>query len=94
MINKKIYNKKMLLKLAEYFAEHGIPKSYSHFKVDGKKPVSDKEMADNIGKYERMLELFKSNHKEYWDLAQPTKATPEPVKQDPLESLRASTTEK
>ena len=50
-------------------------------------------MVLTIGSYEKMLDLFKKNHPEYWDLAQP-QVESEPVKQDPLESLRASTTEK
>lgn len=90
---RKMYNKINLEKLAKYFAEHGLPKSYAHLKRDGKKPVTDKEMVHTVGGYEKMLSLFKENHPEYWELAQP-QVEPEPVKQDPLESLRASTTEK
>jgi len=88
-----MYNKINLEKLAKYFAEHGLPKSYARFKRDGKKPVNDKYMVLTIGSYQKMLDLFKEKHPEYWDLAQP-QVESEPVKQDPLESLRASTTEK
>lgn len=89
-----MYNKHLLKKLAAYFAEHGLPESYQKFKRDGRKPVTDKVMVDTIGGYPKMLELFEKHHPEYWELAQPTKNEPEPVKQDPLAALRASTVEK
>lgn len=91
--NRNIYDKQLLLKLAQYFAEFGLPKSYFAFKADRKKPVTDRQMVDLIGKYPRMLQLLKENHKEYWELAQP-KVEIEPEVKDPLEALRASTTEK
>ena len=91
---RKMYNKKLLKKLAEYFAEHGLPESYHKFKRDGRKPVTDKAMVHGIGGYPIMLQLFKKHHPEYWELAQPIKDEPEPLKQDPLAALRASTVEK
>jgi hypothetical protein len=89
-----MYNKQLLKKLAAYFAEHGLPESYQKFKSDGKKPVTDREMVHSIGGYLKMLSLFEKHHPEYWKLAQPIKDEPEPVKQDPLAALRASTVEK
>ena len=91
---RKMYNKQLLKKLAAYFAEHGLPKSYADFKRDGRKPVTDKVMVHTIGGYPKMLELFEKHHPEYWELAQPIKDEPEPIKQDPLAALRASTVEK
>jgi|SaaInlV_120m_DNA_3_1039746.scaffolds.fasta_scaffold98953_2 hypothetical protein len=96
-----MHNKKLLKKLALYFAEHGLPKSYWAFKSDSKKPVSDREMNNHVGSYDMMLRLFRKEHPEYWDLAQP-KDLPSAVddaadvmsKQDPLAKLRASTKEK
>jgi hypothetical protein len=96
-----MHNKKLLQQLALYFAEHGLPKSYWAFKADSKKPISDKVMTKTIGSYDMMLRLFKREHPEYWDLAQP-KDLPSAVddaadvmsEQDPLSKLRASTTEK
>jgi len=88
-----MHNKINLEKLAKYFAEYGLPESYARFKRDGRKPVADKEMVNTIGGYQVMLDLFKENHPEYWELAQP-KVEVEPEEKDPLEALRASTTEK
>ena len=89
-----MYNKILLKKLAEYFAEHGLPASYQKFKSDSRKPVTDRQMVQTIGGYLRMLQLFEKHHPEYWELAQPIKDEPEPIKQDPLAALRASTVEK
>ena len=89
----KMYNKPLLEKLAKYFAEHGVPKSYFDFKRDGKKPVSDKIMISKVGGYQRVLQLIRQNHPEYWSLAQPLD-NEQPVKKDPLAALRAGIIEK
>jgi len=90
-----MYNKRMVARLAAYFAEHGVPKSHEHFKRDGRKPYSAKLVAGKIGPWPTVLRYIQQHHKEYWDLAQPQeKVEPEPTTKDPLEALRASTLEK
>jgi len=90
-----MHNTKMLHKLALYFAEHGLPASYFHFKRDGRKPVSDRDTITCIGPWPYVLRMLKEHHRDYWDLAQPTQEFKEEHnKKDPLEALRAGTTEK
>lgn len=95
------YNRVVVQKLAIYFAEHGLPISYQAFKKDGKKPYTDKTVRAKVGAYQVLLGYIKKDWPQYWQLAQPQEL-PSAVddaanvmsKQDPLASLRASTTEK
>jgi len=88
-----MYNRRMVGVLAQYFAEHGLPKSHEHFKRDGNKPYSAVLVQKKVGGWPIVLKYIKENHPEYWELAQP-KVEVEPEEKDPLEALRASTTEK
>ena len=82
--------------LGMYWAEQGrIPKFYE-YKADGKRPrgYTPKYILQHFDNWEHLLKYFKNSDPELWKLCTGEKEIVKETYKDPLEALRASTTEK